>query len=110
MSKSKTPSSPSLKDWEKQAATELHGKASSSIHWETAEGIEIKPLYTAEDLEKLGSQLNTVQNTYDGAMNKLTTGKGNIVKSALKLEVLGAKMKKPLPKTILEKSDLNLIE
>jgi len=54
MSKSKTPSSPSLKDWEKQAATELHGKASSSIHWKTAEGIEIKPLYTAEDLEKFG--------------------------------------------------------
>ena len=52
MSKSKTPSSPSLKDWEKQATSELNGKASSSIHWETAEGIEIKPLYTAQDLEK----------------------------------------------------------
>jgi len=54
MSKSKTPSSPSLKDWEKQASSELNGKASSSIHWKTAEGIEIKPLYTAEDLEKFG--------------------------------------------------------
>ncbi len=54
MSKSKTPSSPSLKDWEKQATSELNGKASSSIHWKTAEGIEIKPLYTAEDLEKFG--------------------------------------------------------
>ena len=52
MSQSKTPSSPSLKDWEKQAASELNGKASSSIHWKTPEGIEIKPLYTAEDLEK----------------------------------------------------------
>ena len=54
MSKSKTPSSNSLKDWEKQATSELNGKASSSIHWKTAEGIEIKPLYTSEDLEKLG--------------------------------------------------------
>jgi len=54
MSKSKTPSSPSLKDWEKQASSELDGGASSSINWKTAEGIEIKPLYTAEDLEKLG--------------------------------------------------------
>jgi methylmalonyl-CoA mutase len=54
MSKSKTPSSTSLKDWEKQASSELNGKASSSIHWKTAERIEIKPLYTAEDLEKLG--------------------------------------------------------
>ena len=54
MSKSKTPSSPSLKDWEKQASSELNGKASSSIHWKTAEGIEIKPLYTSEDLENFG--------------------------------------------------------
>ena len=54
MSKSKTPSSPSLKDWEKQVTSELNGKASSSIHWKTAEGIEIKPLYTSEDLENFG--------------------------------------------------------
>jgi len=49
MSKTKKKSSPSLKDWEKQATGELNGKASSSIHWKTAEGIEIKPLFTAED-------------------------------------------------------------
>ncbi|MCH2271582.1 MAG: methylmalonyl-CoA mutase [SAR324 cluster bacterium] len=54
MSQSKTPSSPSLKDWEKQAATELHGKPSSSVHCKTTEDIEIKPLYTSADLEKLG--------------------------------------------------------
>jgi len=54
MSNSKKSSSPSLKDWEKQASGELNGKASSSIHWKTAEGIEIKPLYTSEDLEKFG--------------------------------------------------------
>ena len=54
MSNSKTPSSPSLKDWEKQASAELHGKSSSSVNWETLEDIEIKPLYTSEDLEKLG--------------------------------------------------------
>ena len=54
MSKTKNKSSPSLKDWEKQATGELNGKASSSIHWKTAEGIEIKPLYTSEDLEKFG--------------------------------------------------------
>ena len=54
MSNSKKSSSPSLKDWEKQAFRELNNKASSSIHWETAEGIEIKPLYTSEDLENFG--------------------------------------------------------
>ena len=54
MSNSKKSSSPSLKDWEKQASSELDGGASSSIHWKTAEGIEIKPLYTSEDLENFG--------------------------------------------------------
>ncbi|MCH1520823.1 MAG: methylmalonyl-CoA mutase [SAR324 cluster bacterium] len=54
MSNSKKSSSPSLKDWKKQASSELDSGASSSIHWETAEGIEIKPLYTSEDLENFG--------------------------------------------------------
>ncbi len=54
MSHSKTPSSPSLKDWEKQASAELQGKSSSSVNWETPEDIEIKPLYTSEDMKKLG--------------------------------------------------------
>ena len=52
--KVKIPSSSTLKDWEKRASKELKGKATSSIHWKTSEGIEIKPLYTADDLEKLG--------------------------------------------------------
>ena len=54
MSKSKKNSSPSLKDWEKNATNELKGKASSSIHWKTHENIDIKPLYTSADLENFG--------------------------------------------------------
>ena len=54
MSHSKSPSSPTLKDWEKQASAELQGKPSSSVNWKTLEDIEIKPLYTSEDLENLG--------------------------------------------------------
>ena len=54
MSNSKKSSSPSLKDWKKQASSELDGGASSSMHWKTAEGIEIKALYTSEDLENFG--------------------------------------------------------
>ena len=52
MSYSKSHSS--LKDWKKKASSELDGKPSSSVKWETLEDIEIKPLYTSEDLEKLG--------------------------------------------------------
>ena len=54
MSHSKSPSSPTLKDWEKLASAELQGDPGSSVNWKTLEDIEIKPLYTSEDLEKLG--------------------------------------------------------
>lgn len=42
-----------LADWEKLAAKELRDKPLSSLDWTTPEGIVVKPLYTAEDLENL---------------------------------------------------------
>src|SRR5579883_802774 len=42
-----------LADWEKLAAKELREKPLSSLNWTTPEGIEVKPLYTAADLENL---------------------------------------------------------
>jgi len=36
--------------WEKLAEAELRGKPVSGLDWQTAEGIAIKPLYTAADL------------------------------------------------------------
>ena len=42
-----------LADWQKLAAKELGGKSADTLAWETPEGIRVKPLYTAEDLEKL---------------------------------------------------------
>jgi methylmalonyl-CoA mutase len=42
-----------LIDWQKLAAKELGGKGGDALAWETPEGIRVKPLYTAEDLEKL---------------------------------------------------------
>ncbi|TNE34108.1 MAG: methylmalonyl-CoA mutase [Alphaproteobacteria bacterium] len=38
-------------DWEKLAEKELRGKKASDLNWETPEGITVKPLYTAADLE-----------------------------------------------------------
>src|SRR5437899_3871588 len=49
-----------LADWEKLAAKELRDKPVSSLDWTTPEGIVVKPVYTATDLEKLetlGSEL-----------------------------------------------------
>jgi methylmalonyl-CoA mutase len=42
-----------LADWQKLAAKEIGGEGADTLAWETPEGIRVKPLYTAEDLEKL---------------------------------------------------------
>jgi len=43
-----------LADWAARAERELAGKPVSGLDWQTPEGITVKPLYTAADLEKLG--------------------------------------------------------
>jgi len=47
------PASADLDDWQRRAASELKGRSLSDLHWHTPEGIEIKPLYTAEDLDQI---------------------------------------------------------
>ena len=42
-----------LADWDKAAAKELRDKPVSALDWTTPEGIVVKPLYTAADLEGL---------------------------------------------------------
>ena len=44
-----------LADWEKLAGKELRDKPLSSLDWTTPEGIVVKPVYTADDLENLES-------------------------------------------------------
>jgi methylmalonyl-CoA mutase len=41
------------KDWEKLAAKELKGADPATLTWTTPEGIAVRPLYTADDLEGL---------------------------------------------------------
>ncbi len=55
-----------------------------------------------EDLEKVGKQLNTVQKSYESAWRKLTDGRGNIVGRIQRLEELGAKATKSMPKKLVE--------
>ena len=45
-----------LADWETLAARELKGGGPARLAWETPEGITVKPLYTAADLEALEDQ------------------------------------------------------
>jgi methylmalonyl-CoA mutase len=44
---------PQMKQWNENAFRELKGKPVESLNWETPEGIVVKPIYTAEDLEGL---------------------------------------------------------
>jgi DNA recombination protein RmuC len=57
-----------------------------------------------EDLDKLGKQLSTVNTTYDGVMNKLTQGQGNLIRQASSFVDLGVKVKKTIPKAITEQA------
>ncbi|MDY0189700.1 MAG: DNA recombination protein RmuC [Desulfuromonas sp.] len=59
-----------------------------------------------DDMEKLGVQLATVDNTYQGAMAKLTQGRGNLISQANHFVELGVKVRKPLSKSVLERADL----
>ncbi|MCP1336168.1 methylmalonyl-CoA mutase [Futiania mangrovi] len=43
-------------DWAKLAEKELKGKSPESLTWTTPEGIAVKPLYTAADLEAMGHE------------------------------------------------------
>jgi methylmalonyl-CoA mutase len=43
-----------LAEWDSLARKELGGAAADSLVWNTPEGIPVKPLYTADDLEALG--------------------------------------------------------
>ena len=57
-----------------------------------------------QDLLKIGKQINASQESYRGAMNKLSEGKGNLITRVEKLKELGAKTKKSIPSKLLERS------
>ncbi|WP_430693240.1 methylmalonyl-CoA mutase [Pontivivens nitratireducens] len=42
-----------MSDWKKLAEKELRGRPLEDLTWHTAEGIDVKPLYTADDVEGL---------------------------------------------------------
>ena len=57
-----------------------------------------------DELLKIGRQLGTVQNSYEGAMKKLT-GKGNLIRRVEKLKKLGAKASKQLDQKLLNRAE-----
>ncbi len=57
------------------------------------------------DLEKIGDQIGAAQKTYDGAHNKLVSGRGNLVARAQNLIELGVKSRKRLPAAITQAAE-----
>jgi DNA recombination protein RmuC len=55
-----------------------------------------------EDMQKIGTNLNSTQKTYNEAMGKLSSGSGNLVRRAENIKKLGAKASKDLPANMLE--------
>lgn len=58
-----------------------------------------------EDMQELGNRLDTTKKTYDNSMNKLSTGKGNIIGRAQKIKELGAKSSKQIPRNLLGQTE-----
>ncbi|MBX9808685.1 MAG: DNA recombination protein RmuC [Flavobacteriaceae bacterium] len=56
------------------------------------------------DLIKIGKKIDESKVEYQGAMNKLVEGKGNLITSVEKLKKMGAKAKKSLPENILNRA------
>lgn len=58
-----------------------------------------------EDMQRIGERVAQTQKSYDDAMNKLSTGTGNLIKRTEKMKRLGAKAAKQLPEHLLDEVD-----
>jgi DNA recombination protein RmuC len=52
-------------------------------------------------MEKLGKSLETTTKTYDAALNKLSNGKGNLLRQVENFKSMGVQPSKSLPKHLL---------
>ena len=62
-----------------------------------AEAMYDKLVGFVEEMQNLGKTLAKAQESYDTAMNRLYTGRGNVIKRAHNMKKLGLKPKKELP-------------
>ena len=62
-----------------------------------AEAMYDKLVLFVEEMKHIGTHLQKTQDSYDKAMNRLSTGRGNVIKRAQNMKALGLKPKKELP-------------
>ncbi len=55
-----------------------------------------------EDMQKIGNSIESVKKNYDGAMNKLSTGRGNIVRRVENFREMGVQTAKRIDDKLLE--------
>jgi len=58
-----------------------------------------------DDLVDIGKKLNATKTSYDASMNKLYSGKGNLIKRVERIKILGAKTSKELPKNLIDRME-----
>lgn len=59
------------------------------------------------NLIKIGKKMDEAKTEYEGAMNKLVEGKGNLVRSVQKLKIMGAATSKKLPENLISRAEAN---
>ncbi len=90
------------------------------LHWQSEKSSEFaqkmfaeagklydKIVLFSQSFEKVGSQLQSVQKSYDTALKQLSSGSGNILKRTANLKALGAKTTKNLKDTKIEYDDFD---
>lgn len=72
-----------------------------------ARGAELYDKFSGfvDSLSAIGVQLDRTRATYDAAMGKLSTGRGNLVRQAEMLRALGVQPTKPLPRQLTQRAE-----
>ena len=58
-----------------------------------------------EDLQDIGAKIDSSRRAYDASLNKLSTGKGNLIRRVEAIKTLGARAGKEIPKSLLDRSE-----
>ena len=74
-----------LAEWAALASKELGGKSPDTLAWQTAEGIAVKPLYTAADLEQIETAVQ-VADSVDPQPRRERSGRRRAARSRLEVD------------------------
>ncbi|TFH85569.1 DNA recombination protein RmuC [Billgrantia azerbaijanica] len=73
-----------------------------------AEKVYNKLRLFVESLQEVGRKLDGARESYDEAMSRLVSGRGNLIKQAAEFRELGVAVRKELPGELVERAELEL--